>query len=135
MYILVNNHPFNIFESEISDIYEIDDGFAQRFITDWPRSSRHMELNVAETENFISYMGFFDKEETYKDYSFFGVKKSSSEEEKVRYLPGFFFYIYTEKRVVVSKLFKTKEEAEECRNELLKTINKMASRLPKVDIK
>jgi len=66
-------------------------------------------------------------------FNYYQRNNTNNKEYKVRILKnGCFFMVHDHERALVSDLYKTIEETETKRNELLETINKVTSTLPRI---
>lgn len=131
MYILVNNKPINIFNIDIYDVVELDEKLCRTLYENANQAHNRNRVGlvmygIATRNNWIKVE--FQHEDV-RPYPY-----DSDEKDYLVLKNGFLFGICDSQRVVISKLYETREEAEEARNMLLFKINKVVARLMKAEI-
>ena len=148
MYILVNNRPFNILNLKISDIKHLDKDMLSPFVDSFLK----IRVTTTEMQDFIERfknrnileIEYLGKEEFDKKYSHIFISKNhpgliATQDgyriQLIKFDPEkWFFFIRDKERAEISEPYNTLEEAEEARNRLLSSVNKIFASLKRVEI-
>ena len=120
MYILVNKHPLNALNLEVSDIIKFDQNKLD--YTYFDSSANSMIIDAAETAGLCTIGTKSVYDPRYK------------REQRICIREGWFFTVSDDHYNICSKFYETETDAEAARDKLLLMANKIIARLYKVEI-
>lgn len=160
MYILINNRPFNVLDLKISDIQKLEPYIVSRIVNEWSKfkpglkdyeissnikeeitaiykfcKNAHWEISKLTDEEYDTLYQGQKWKETPGLVVFDHTKYGESEFLKVKFNPeSYYFRLNDKDRYQFSKIYNSKEEAEDARNRLIMLINKVFASLKRVEI-
>lgn len=141
MYIIVNNTPINIYYSTISTIIENNVNnlsSACEYIINPNGSGKYVANIYGKLGSVMSRRGWVKFEEITQDEYYDNISKfqlyfrqsnySKDKFYRAEFKEGYFFYIQDNMNFVVSRLYSTKEEAEEKLSNIIAKMNEITAK-------